>query len=180
MLGAMPSIVVALGEPYREWIEEAAGEVKAVTGRKDLAAATRPHFTLHVADRYGDGVDAVLARAAADARGVDFKTGRVGVFRGPQTVVALEVLRTDALLRFQSALAAALAPLAEGAKPAYARETWAPHISIVAGTIDPAHVDAITAVLARRDFAWRAPVTNICLVPGARSREWMRFDVPDR
>jgi 2'-5' RNA ligase len=177
MLRSMPSIVVALDEPHREWIEEAAGEVKAVTGRKDLAAATRPHFMLHVADAYGEGIDATLSRATLNLREPHFETGRIGIFRGPQTVIALEVLRTDELLRLQSTLASAIEPLATHPKPAYAPETWAPHISIIAGRIAPEETDGIMAVLALRNFAWRAPITNLCFVPGAHAREWIRYDI---
>ena len=169
------SIVIAIDDPYREWIEEAAGEIRAVTGRKDLAAAARPKVTLHVAERYGEGVDEALSRVAADAAGLTLETGEVGVFRGPQTVVALEVIRTDALLAFHRTLAESIAPLAIEPKAVYATASWAPHISIVAGRIDPAHADAITAVLARRDFGWRMPVTNVCLVPSEGAVEWMRY-----
>jgi 2'-5' RNA ligase len=173
----MQSIVIAIDEPYRERIEEVAGEIKAVTGRKDLAAATRPHITLHVAERYEPTIDAVLAGFAAAAPLATVRTGDVGVFRGPQVVVALEVIRDEALTRFQAKLAAAIAPLADAPKPAYAPDTWAPHITIVAGQIEEQHIDAVMAVLGRRDFAWTVPVTNICHVPGPRAREWTRFDL---
>lgn len=174
----MPSIVVALDEPWCEWIEETAGEVKAVTGRKDLAAATRPHFTLHVAERYEPGIDEAVARVASLAAVTSFETRRVGIFRGPQMVVALEVIRSDALLQFQGRLVEEIAPFAAGTKQGYDREMWAPHISIVAGRMDEWEVEAITAVLARRDFAWTMPLTNVCLVPGPRALEWTRFEVP--
>lgn len=173
----MQSMVVALDEPYREWIEEAAGEIKAVTGRKDLASATRPHFTLHVAGRYGRGIDATLAALAGSAERVEFETGHVGVFRGPKTVVALEILRTDDLVQFHASLLERIEAIADDPKAVYAPDTWAPHISIIAGAIAPEHVEAITAVLALRDFAWRVPLTNICLVADERAREWTRFDV---
>jgi 2'-5' RNA ligase len=171
------SIVIAIDDPYREWLEGAAGEIKAVTGRKDLVAATRPHATLHVAGRYGDGIDAALAHVATHAAGLTLDTREVGVFRGPQTVVALEVVRTDALLAFHRTLIGVIAPLSDDPKAVYATGSWAPHISIVAGRIEPEHTDAITALLARRDFAWRMPVTNVCLVPSPRATEWVRFDV---
>ena len=173
----MPSIVVALDEPYRERIEEAAGEIKAVTGRKDLASAARPHFTLHVAGRYRDGIDAALAAMVDVSQGIEFETGRVGVFRGPETIVALEVVRTEELMKFHASLLECIVPFADDPKLVYASQTWAPHISIVAGNIAPEHADAITAVLALRDFAWHVPLTNICLVPDERAREWTRFDV---
>jgi hypothetical protein len=87
-------------------------------------------------------------------------------------------MRTDELLRFQSALASAITPLADQPKDVYAPGTWAPHVNIIAGRIEPEEADAITGVLALRDFAWRVPLTNVCLVPGPRAREWTRYDVP--
>jgi 2'-5' RNA ligase len=177
----MPSIVTAIDDPCREWIEEAAGEIKAVTGRKDLPAAIRPHITLHVAERYATGVEDAIAGIAASTPPLKLNTGEIGVFRGPQVVVALQVLRSEPLLQFQSRLSQAVAGYAELPKPAYAPETWAPHISIIAGSIGQRHIDDIIAVLARRNFAWTVPVTNICLVPNPRAREWIRFELkPDR
>lgn len=173
----MPSIVSALDEPYREWLEEAAGEVKAVTGRRELVAPARPHVTLHVAERYTPGIEGALGRFALSEAPLTFTTGEVGVFRGPQMVVALQVLRNDALLRFQADLRAAIVPFAERPKPVYGAETWAPHITIVAGRIDPAHIEGIIAVLGRRDFAWTVPLTNVCLVPDASAHDWLRFDI---
>ncbi|MEX2227678.1 MAG: 2'-5' RNA ligase family protein [Dehalococcoidia bacterium] len=173
----MQSIVVALDEPHRERIEEAAGEIKAVSGRKDLAAATHPHFTLHVADRYEDAIDAALARIAGSTQSFPFETGRVGVFRGPRVVIALEVTRTEALLKFQEHVAEAVAPLAADARPAYAPDTWAPHIRIISGVIEEQHIDAIMAVLARRDFTWRPLLSNVCLVPAPRAPTWTRYDL---
>lgn len=174
------SIVIAIDDPHREWLEEAAGEIKAVTGRKDLTAAARPHVTLHVAERYGHGIDEALSKVATRASGLTLDTGEVGIFRGPQTIVALEVIRTDALLALHRTLFEALAPLAVDPKPVYATASWAPHISILAGRIDPEHAGAINAVLARRDFAWRIPITNVCLVPSSGGAEWMRFEVGGR
>jgi len=172
----MQSVVIAIGEPYREWIEEAAGEIAAVTGRKGLSPH-RPHVTLHVAGLYDGDVTPALSRMARLASKLDLVTGRVGIVRGPRIVVALEVVRDRALVAFHQQALAMLAPLARTARPAYATDTWAPHITIVDSAIDPAHADAIGAVLARRDFSWRIPVTNICLVPGPSAVEWTRFDV---
>ncbi len=87
------------------------------------------------------------------------------------------MIRDEALTRFQAELVAAIAPLADAPKTAYAPDTWAPHITIVAGQIEEQHIDAVMAVLGRRDFAWTVPVTNICRVPGPRAREWTRFDL---
>lgn len=171
----MQSIVVALDEPFRERVEDAAGEIKAVTGRKDLPHATRPHFTLHVAERYSPDIHAALSTLIA-REAVTFETGQVGVFRGPSVVVAMEIVRTNEALWFHERLLEAVAPLAVGAKPAYDTRTWAPHVSIVAGSIEETHIEAILSVLALRDFQWRMRLTNICLVPGPRTREWVRFD----
>jgi 2'-5' RNA ligase len=173
----MPSIVTAIDDPYREWIEEAAGEIKAITGRKDLPAATRPHVTLHVADRYAPGIDDAIAGVVASTPLLEFKTGEVGVFRGPQVVVALQVLRTESLLRLHSRLSQSVARYAESPKHAYATETWAPHITIIAGSIEDQHIEDVIAVLARRNFAWTVPLTNLCLVPGPRARDWTRFEL---
>jgi len=163
--------------PLPQRIEETAGEIKAVTGRKDLAAATRPHVTLHVSERYDSAINDSLAGLAGSAQPLTFRTGEVGVFRGPQVVVALEVIRDEPILRFQSELATTVAPLADAPKRAYAPDTWAPHITILAGAIDEQHIDTIIAVLARRDFAWTVPVTNVCLVPHSPARDWTRYDL---
>lgn len=172
----MQYLVAAIDDPAREQIDDIAGEIVAVTGKKALARTRRPHIVLQAAERYAEGIFAALDRIAAATQPFDVMAGRIGVFRAQTDVVAIEVIRSPQLDRLHDDLWRATTPLADRRKDVYAPATWAPHVAIATGELSDDEIALVQTLLARRPPVERIAVTNVCLVPHDRAYEWRRFD----
>ena len=175
----MKAIVTAIDEPWREEIAGIWGELKAVFGLGSLTGALRPYLTFHVAEEYDAGIEEPLNRIANLAPPFALETHGVGITEGQQSIIYLHVTRTEALDEVHHVIWHATHALARNIKPAYAAETWLPHIAIATGPIDHTQVEGVLAFLNRREYNWSIPATNVCLIPDTRlvGGEWARWDL---
>lgn len=180
--GRVQAIVTALDEPRRQRIEDIWGELRAVFGLRGLRRVLIPHFTYQLAERYDDPVERLLGAVAAATPPFEVETHGLGIQRGPRTLLYLHVTRIPALDALHARLWRETAAVASGPNPAYAPATWIPHVTIAAGDIDESQLADISAFLARHDYRWRLPVTNLCLVPDTTSANepWVRWEVGAR
>lgn len=178
----MQAIVSELDDPWREEVENIWGELKAVFGLKSVIGSTRPHFTYQVADAYdATNIDAALASIGAEERQFVAQTRGLGVFRGDETVLYLAVTRDAAVERMHERVWASTARAASGLRPYYASETWVPHITLAIGDLQEAQLPEIMSFLGRRQYEWRVPITNLCLITDTSkaSAEWRRYELRD-
>jgi 2'-5' RNA ligase len=176
----MQAIVSALDDPFRERVEEIWGELKAVFGLKGVVGQTRPHFTYQVAERYdAAAVAAALSRIAAATPPFEAHTRGLGLFRGDQTVLYLAVVRGEDIEHTHARVWAEATAAAAGLRAYYAAETWVPHITLAIGDLSEEQAPEIMRFLARREYRWDVPVTNLCLVPDTTSAadEWQRYEL---
>jgi 2'-5' RNA ligase len=175
----MQAIVTALDDPYRDDVENIWGELKAVFGLQSVSGSTRPHFTYHVAEQYSDRIADVLAEIARSSPAFEIETHGLGVFRGDELVVYLHVTKSDALVAMHERIWSGVADVSADAKPVYAAETWVPHITLAIGDIDEGQLPAVLQFLNRREYRWRIPATNLCLIDDTSSAaaEWRRYEL---
>jgi 2'-5' RNA ligase len=179
----MQAIVTALDEPWRERVEEIWAELKAVFQLAAIATSTEPHFTYHAADGYDRApIDAQLARLASTTPRFEVETHGLGVFHGEETVLFLHVTPAPALRAVHAAVWSAAEGIAADVRPVYAAETWVPHITLAIGDLRQEQLPDIMTLLARREYRWRMPATNLCLIPDVTSVEepWIRWDLRER
>lgn len=174
------AIVTALDEPWRERVEKVWAELKAVFRLQAIATISKPHFTYHVAERYDrDRIDAALGRVAASTQPFEIETHGLGVFRGEETVLFLHVTPSPTLRAMHGAIWSAAEGIARDVKPVYAAEPWVPHITLAIGDLREEQLPQIMALLGRRDYRWRLPATNLCLIPDVTStvEAWTRWEL---
>lgn len=181
----MQAIVTALDEPWRERVEEIWAELRAVFQLKAIAGSTEPHVTYHVAERYDETrIAPILARIASTTAPFEIDTHGLGVFRGKETVLALHITPSAELLATHRAIwsnvSAALPgepSAASDVKEAYTAATWAPHVTLATVGLREEQLPDIMALLGRRDYRWRMPATNLCLIPDTSSKTaaWTRW-----
>ena len=176
----MQAIVTALDEPWRERVEEIWAELRAVFQLKAIAGSTEPHVTYHVAERYDETrIASIVARIAGAAAPFEIETEGLGVFRGEETVLSLHVTPSPELRAMHAAIWRDVSAAASGVKAVYAAETWAPHITLAIGDLREEQLPDIMALLGRRDYRWRIPAANLCLIPDTSSATaaWTRWDL---
>jgi 2'-5' RNA ligase len=175
----MQAIVTALDDPYRDYVENIWGELKAVFGLQAVTGSTRPHLTFHVADSYeATRIDEVLTSVAATTSPFEIETHGLGVFRGDEIVIYLHVSPNEAVREMHVRIWRDVGELATGVHPVYSAATWVPHVTLAIGDVPEAQLPAILAFLNRRDYDWRIPATNLALIPNTESAtdEWRLFD----
>ena len=175
----MQAIVSAIDDPHREMVENVWGELKAVFGLQGVTGATDPHLTYHIAESYdADAIERALSTLALAQPRFAIETHGLGVFRGDETVIYLHVSPSPPLAQMHRILADATALIARDQKPAYAPETWVPHITLAAGDLTEEILPLALQLLNRREYNWQIAITNICLVPDttAAAAQWRRFD----
>jgi 2'-5' RNA ligase len=177
----MQAIITAIDDPFREAIENVWGELKAVFGLKGMVGATRPHFIYQAAERYGTrGAGEVIERIARETAPFAVETAGLGIFRGRVTVLAMTLHREGDVAQLHRRLWDDVTGWAHEVRREYAATTWVPHVTLAAGDLgDDAPLEAISQFLARRDYRWSIPVTNVCLSEDTRSAsaQWRRFDL---
>ena len=175
----MQSIVTAIDDPHASDIAQIWGELKAVFGLTTLTGDLRPHLTFAVAEHYDPAVESTLAGIAARGTPFRIETHGIGVTEGQQTLIYLHVTRTEILDDVHHVIHHATQPLARNPRPAYASDTWLPHIAVATAPIPPDQIQPVMDFLRRRDYAWTIPATNLCLNPNTQhpDAEWLRFDL---
>ena len=178
----MQSIVTAIDHPWRERIEDAWGEIKALFNlRRELAGQTEPRIVLQVAAGYGAGVSRLLGTVAAATPRFEVQTGAPAILKGPRYLIYVPVEASDELTALHARLWHEAAPMAQAVKRAYAPATWAPHLTLAMGHLPEAILPELQQFLSVRDWRWRLPIGNLCLVPDDASHvtPWTRFDLAD-
>lgn len=177
----MQAIITAIDDPFRETIENVWGELKAVFGLKGMAGATRPHFLYQAAERYdARGAEEIIERIARETAPFAVETAGLGIFRGRLTVLAMTLHREGEVALLHRRIWDDVTAWAHDVRREYAAATWVPHVTLAAGELgDDAPLEAISQFLARRDYRWRIPVTNVCLSEDVRvaGAGWRRFDL---
>lgn len=176
----MQSIVTAIDHPWRERIEDAWGEIKALFNlRRELAGQTEPRIVLHVAAGYGDDASRLLGTIAASTPRFEVQMGAPAILKGPRYLIYVPIEASDELAALHARVWHEMASLAQAAKPAYAPATWAPHLTLAMGHLPAAILPELQQFLAVRDWRWRLPIGNICLVPddASSAAPWTRFDL---
>ncbi len=173
------AIVSVLAEPYCARIEDIWGELSAVFGLKDLAAASIPHVTYQWADSYDAGIETALARIADATAPFQVRTRGLGIFRGAESVVYLALAHGGGIARIHERLWRDAAAHATGVREYYAPATWVPHITLASGDLRDEQLPDVLRFLGRRQYEWTVPISNLCLVPetAKRERDWQRYEL---
>ncbi len=181
-LDGVRSIVTAIDHPWRERIEDAWGEIKALFNlRRELAGQTEPRIVLHVAAGYGEEMTRLLGTIAASTPRFEVRTGAPAILKGPRYLIYVPIEASDELTALHGRLWHEAAPLAQTLKAAYAPATWAPHLTLAMGHLPEEILTELQQFLAMRDWGWRLPIGNLCLVPddASNAAPWTRFDLAD-
>lgn len=173
----MQAILTVFDDPAREQIENIWGELKAVFGLPSLRGSVPPHLTYQRADDYQAPAIDGLRRIAAATAAFDVGTHGLGAFHGDEVGIYLHVTPSAALRDLHARLWRELAPLGAAVRDAYAPPTWLPHITIASGRLTDTELDATMRFLARRDYEWTLPITNIAVAEGVDSSTWRRCDL---
>ena len=175
----MHGVSSLLDDTHYAAVERLWAELAATFGVRGVYITPYPHFSYHVAEHYDlAALESILQQVAGQTAPFQVRTAGLGVFTGPQPVLYVPVVRTQALSRVHAMLWPALAPAAAGINDYYHPDRWLPHITIGYGDVPPDRLAAIIPDLAPRLFDWAITVDAFAAIYEGAGGQEVRVRVP--
>jgi hypothetical protein len=176
----MHGIVSLLDEPNYSKVEKLWLDLELECGLKGIKVTPIPHFSWQVAMDYDlDLLRPVLQEIAASAMPFKAHTTGVGIFSGPKPVVFINVVKTDAMMRFHKLVWEKTSHTARGISPLYGPQSWIPHITIAHTDMVWPSVSCAIQKLVYQPFNWEIKVSSISVISQAEGlvgEESIHFD----
>jgi 2'-5' RNA ligase len=161
----MLALTTLLCDPEAERINSIIKSLETKFGLDDVQATLDPHLTYQLAAvKHLDGLkDALIAVAQGTAPFVAHATG-LGVFPGPQPVIYIPVLRTDALNDLHRRIRLATAPLCSQTDRYSAPDLWLPHISLALHDTTPELLGPVLMYLNEETYNLTFSIYNLAIL----------------
>ena len=161
----MLALTTLLCDPEAERINGIIKSLETKFGLDDVQATLDPHLTYQLAavQHLAALKDALGAVAAATAPFVAHATG-LGVFPGPQPVIYIPVLRTEALNDLHRRVLAATAPLCTQTDRFSEPDLWLPHISLALHDTTPALLGPVLVYLNEETYDLTITIDNLTIL----------------
>jgi 2'-5' RNA ligase len=144
----MHGVVSLLSAPFSGETLRAWNTLERKHGLRGIRMTPYPHFSWLIATEAPQaGLRQALAEVAAETRPLVVRAGGIGIFPGPNPVIYLSVVKTEAMARLHQRLWERLEPLLAGRSPLYAPGNWMPHISMAYGDVSVDNIGAAVADL---------------------------------
>lgn len=134
-------------------------------GLDDVQATPDPHITYQLAGvRKGAALQQVLRDVARNTRPFEAHTTGLGIFPGPNPVIYIPVLRSDALNQLHHRVRQATAPLCLRTDRFSGHDCWLPHISLALHETTPELLGPVMQYLNRQTFDLKLSITNLAIL----------------
>jgi 2'-5' RNA ligase len=160
----MPGIITVLDPPIADRIERLWDEMEREFGVPRGYPGALPHFSYHLAESYHlERAAGVVRDLAAATPEFTVETSGFGVFTGLEPVFYIPVARGPALAALHASICERMRGAGMETNPYYLPERALPHITVAQQNIPAGAVAPLLEWLARQDFSWEVPVTNLAL-----------------
>ncbi|MDU0372430.1 2'-5' RNA ligase family protein [Hymenobacter endophyticus] len=134
-------------------------------GLDDVQATPDPHITYQLAGvRKLSALKQVLRDVARHTQPFVAHTTGLGVFPGPNPVIYIPVLRSDALNHLHKRILRATAPLCLRTDKFSGPDCWLPHISLALHDTTPELLGPVMQYLNQQTFNLKLAVTNLAIL----------------
>ncbi|MFD2785537.1 2'-5' RNA ligase family protein [Hymenobacter rubripertinctus] len=145
-------------------------------GLDDVQATPDPHITYQLAGvRKRSALRQVLREVARHTQPFVAHTSGLGVFPGPNPVIYIPVLRSDALNQLHHRILRATAPLCLRTDKFSGPDCWLPHISLALHDTTPELLGPVMQYLNQHTFNLKLAITNLAIL-----REEEELYVPEK
>ena len=161
----MLAITTLLNAQNANRINRLIESLEAEFGLDDVQATPDPHITYQLAGvRKRDALRRVLRDVARQTQPFVAHTSGLGVFPGPNPVIYIPVLRSDALNQLHHRIRQATAPLCLRTDKFSGPDCWLPHISLALHDTTPELLGPVMQYLNQHTFNLRLAITNIAIL----------------
>lgn len=161
----MLAITSLLNPHNAERINHIIHSLETEFGLDDVQATPDPHLTYQLAGvRKLSALKQVLQEVAASTRPFDAFTTGLGVFPGPNPVIYIPVLRSDALNRLHHHILKATKPLCLRTDKFSGPDCWLPHISLALHDTTPDLLGPVLQYLNQQTFNLKLCINNISIL----------------
>ncbi|MCC3160598.1 2'-5' RNA ligase family protein [Hymenobacter sp. 15J16-1T3B] len=134
-------------------------------GLDDVQATPDPHITYLLAGvSKHEALQEVLEDIAATTAPFEAHTTGLGLFPGPNPVIYIPVLRSDALNRLHRRLLSATEPLCLRTDKFSQPELWLPHISLALHDTTPELLGPVLQYLNEQTFNLKLRISNLAIL----------------
>ena len=161
----MLALTTLLSQPHALHINQIIQSLEEKFGLDDVQATPDPHITYQLAEdgKLCDLKEVLAEVAAATAPFSAFTTG-LGVFPGPQPVIYVPVLRSEALNALHQRIRRAVAPLGLRADRFSAPDLWLPHISLALHDTTPGLLGPVLRYLNEATYNLELEINNLAIL----------------
>ncbi|MCB2409073.1 2'-5' RNA ligase family protein [Hymenobacter lucidus] len=161
----MLAITTLLTPLYAARINRIIKGLETEFGLDDVQATPDPHITYQLAGvRKLSMLKSVLREVARTTAPFEVHTTGLGVFPGPNPVIYIPVLRTDALNQLHQRVIRATAPLCLRTDKFSGPECWLPHISLALHDTTPELLGPVLQYLNKQTFNLKLTLDNLAIL----------------
>ncbi|TGE12824.1 2'-5' RNA ligase family protein [Hymenobacter elongatus] len=161
----MLAITTLLAPHYAARINRIIKGLETEFGLDDVQATPDPHITYQLAGvRKLSALKAVLHEVARTTPPFEVHTTGLGVFPGPNPVIYIPVLRTDALNQLHQRIVRATAPLCLRTDKFSGPDCWLPHISLALHDTTPELLGPVLQYLNKQTFNLKLTLNNLAIL----------------
>ncbi|HEX8350345.1 MAG TPA: 2'-5' RNA ligase family protein [Hymenobacter sp.] len=161
----MLAITSLLSPPHTRRINEIIKRLETDFGLDDVQATLDPHLTYQLAGvRKLEALKDVLRNIAATTAPFPAHTTGLGVFPGPNPVIYIPVLRSDALNHLHRRILEATAPLCVRTDKFSSPDCWLPHISLALHDTTPDLLGPVLQYLNQETYNLKITINNITIL----------------
>lgn len=161
----MLAITTLLTPLYAARINRIIKGLETEFGLDDVQATPDPHITYQLAGvRKLSMLKSVLREVARATAPFEVHTTGLGVFPGPNPVIYIPVLRTDALNQLHQRVIRATAPLCLRTDKFSGPECWLPHISLALHDTTPELLGPVLQYLNKQTFNLKLTLDNLAIL----------------
>lgn len=161
----MVAIVSLLDAVHSEKVLQIILELEREFGLKAVQATPYPHITwLTVNDGSLPELKNVLGQAAGLCCSIKAQAMSLGVFTGPNPVLYIPIIRSEAMNHFHSQLFQSVQGISQEIGAYYHTGLWMPHISLALGDTTPEVVAQAMLYLNKYVFCWEIELDNLTLL----------------
>jgi 2'-5' RNA ligase len=161
----MLAITSLLSPPHTRRINGIIKRLESDFGLDDVQATLDPHITYQLAGvRKLEALKDVLRHLAATTAPFPAHTTGLGVFPGPNPVIYIPVLRSDALNHLHRRILEATAPLCVRTDKFSSPNCWLPHISLALHDTTPDLLGPVLQYLNQETYNLKLIINNIAIL----------------
>ncbi|MCC9135241.1 2'-5' RNA ligase family protein [Pontibacter silvestris] len=161
----MIAVTSLLDKIHTERVSELTEQLDKRFGLNGVKITPYPHLTLFTAEVPDEEeLKQYLENTCLETRNFNIRTTGLGVFPGPNPVIYIPVLRTQALNQLHATLHRDVSEMSLEMGVYYNPNLWLPHISLALGDTTPEILGPVLAFLCQYNFNWDITLDNLTIL----------------